>query len=221
MPGVPGWARFSPAMSTKAEDKDKLLADDDTAPSKAETSAETNEATGGEPSDGLASKAKGFFAQLGGGSSLAKVPGMPGALPESNLEDGTTGYVTHELRVALVRALGEEKAAQVSRILAQEELGSVNALAVLTEVEWQEVRARAGLNLGQVSRLKRALEEARLRADLVAPDSKGIPAQVAACCRRCTRPRDASKDPKAKAPLEEVGPPPMNDTTRSLMWCGR
>ena len=213
--------------SSKAEaGKEKLLADDDTAPSKAETSAESGTApskaegtAGAELSDGLASKAKGFFAQLGG-SSLSKTPGMPGNMPkisETNINDGTTGTgVTHELHVALVRALGEEKAAQVAPILAQEELGSVNALTVLTEVEWQEVRARAGLNLGQVSRLKRALEEARLRANLVAPESKGLAGQLAACCRRCNRPRDDSK-----MPFEEVGPPPMNDTTRSLMWCGR
>ena len=116
-----------------------------------------------------------------------------------------------EVRTALERALEPDEIVAVEKVFITEELQTLSALEMLSDAEFRELRTATGLSLGQMTRMKRALAEARLMARLkagqnprdieptgesVAPPSNPFGARF--ICARLPAPAQTCTIPRAK-----------------------
>ena len=85
---------------------------------------------------------------------IARPAGVP-----PNLARSDSAAPKLRLKFALVRALGEEKATEVSRVLALEGLRSTTQLKALTDTEWSALRSSTGLSVAQMVRCKVSIRE--------------------------------------------------------------
>ena len=84
----------------------------------------------------------------------------PAPQPAEPDEPATSANIDIDMSICLIQALGEEKATTTAVVLAREGLYDLALLAKVSDPDWAELRLRAGLNVGQMMRLKREVEAA-------------------------------------------------------------
>ena len=110
---------------------------------------------------------------------------MPNVSPMLKDTESFPESIDVDVRVALVRSLGLQKASEVAEVLAVEKVGTLSALEGLTELETKELRIASGLNIGQMAKVKRACAEARVINGLKGETASGGEASDSTAPRLC------------------------------------